>query len=98
VSLGSFGTPFPSSQKNNKTKTTKGAGHVLVFGTLFITLVVSGLPFGGLVCLRKCRHDVVDCSCESAGQSVYGPQIGFLRPFDPFRCKTNGSITSSRGR
>jgi hypothetical protein len=51
--------------------------------------------FGGLVCLRKCSNDVVDCSCESGGQSVYGPQIGFLEPFDPFRCKTNGSITSS---
>jgi hypothetical protein len=57
------------------------------FDTLSITLVVSGLPFGGLVCLRKCRDDVVDCSCESARQLVYGPRIGFLGPFDPFRCK-----------
>jgi hypothetical protein len=68
---------------------------VFFFYTLSITLVVSGLPFGGLVCLRKCRDDVNDFSCESAVDSMYGSRIGFLGPFDPFWCKTNGSITSS---
>jgi hypothetical protein len=70
-------------------------GRVLFIDTLSITLVVFGPPFGGLVCLEKCRDDVVDCSCESTGQSVYGSQIGFLGPFGPFWCKTNGGITSS---
>jgi hypothetical protein len=98
MSLWIFGTPlFPlptAPEKKNEKKTPKrtdkkqGAGRVLFFDTLFITLVVSGPPFGGLVCLRKCFDDVVDCSCESAGQSVYGPRICFLGPFDPFRCKT----------
>jgi hypothetical protein len=68
---------------------------VFYFLTLSITLVHFGPPFGGLVSLRKCRDDVVNCSCESAGQSAYGPRIGFLGPFDPFRCRTSGSITSS---
>jgi hypothetical protein len=48
-----------------------------------------------MVCLQKCHDDVVDCSCESAGQSVYGPRIGFLGHFSPFQCKTFGGITSS---
>jgi hypothetical protein len=61
------------------------------FDTLSIAVVIFGLPFGSLVCLRKCRDDVFDCSCEIAGQSVYEPQICFLGPFDPFQCKTNGS-------
>jgi hypothetical protein len=66
------------------------------FDTLSITLVVSDPPFGSLVCLSKCHDDVVDYSCESAGQLVYGPRIGFLGPFDPFPCNTGGSsITSS---
>jgi hypothetical protein len=59
-------------------------GHVSFVDTLSITLVVSSLPFGRLFCLRKCLDDVVDCSCESVGQSVYGPWIGFLGPFVPF--------------
>jgi hypothetical protein len=95
--LGSFSTPLsPLSPKNKQKKTQKNkeAGRVLFFDTLSITLVVSGPPFGGLVCLRKCRDDV-DCSCESAGQLVHGPRIGFLGPFDPLRCGTNSSITSS---
>jgi hypothetical protein len=98
VSLGSFGillSALPPCPRKNKTQKNKGAGHVLFFNTLSTTLVVSGLPFGGLVCLRKWRDNVLDCSCESAVQSVFGPRIGFLGPFDPFRCKTNGSITSS---
>jgi hypothetical protein len=74
VSLGSFDTPLSPLPPEKK-------------DTLSITLVVSGPPFGGLVCLRKCRDDVVDCSCESVGQSVYGLRIGFLGPFSPFRCK-----------
>jgi hypothetical protein len=80
VSLGASVLPFPASPSApEKTKTkkghkkTKGWGMFYFVDTLFITLVVSGPPFGGLVCLRKCRDDVVDCSCESAGQSVYGP-------------------------
>jgi hypothetical protein len=52
------------------------------------TLVVSGPSIGGVVCLSKCRVDVVDCSSESAELSVYGPRIGFMGHFDPFRCKT----------
>jgi hypothetical protein len=72
------------------------AGRVLFIDILSITLVVSGSPFGGLVLLRKCRDDVVDCFCVSAGQSVYGPRIGFLGPYDSFLRKTGGSINSSR--
>jgi hypothetical protein len=34
-----------------------------------------------MVCLQECHDDVVDCSCESARQSVYGPQISFLGHF-----------------
>jgi hypothetical protein len=66
-----------------------GVGRVL-----FFTLVVFGLPIGGVVCLSKCRDGVVDSSCESAGQSMYGPRIGFLGHFNPCWCKTNGSIDS----
>jgi hypothetical protein len=50
---------------------------------LSITPVVSGPPFGGMVCLQECRDDVVDGPCESAGQLVYGPRIGFLGHFSP---------------
>ena len=70
-------------------------GQVLFFDTLSITLGVYGLPFSGLVCLEECRNNAVDCSSESAGQSVYGPRTSFLEHFGPFRCKTDGSITSS---
>jgi hypothetical protein len=95
VSLGSFGTPLsPLPPEKTHTK-NKGVGAGFL-DTLSITLVVSGLPFGSLLCLGKFRDDVVDCSCESAGQSVYGPRIGFLGHFGPFCCKTDGSITSSR--
>jgi hypothetical protein len=38
----------------------------IVFDTVSITPVVSGPPFGGMVCLQECRDDVVECSCESA--------------------------------
>jgi hypothetical protein len=47
-------------KKNTKKDTkNKGVGVFYIFDTLSITLVVSGLPFGGLVCQRKCRGDVV---------------------------------------
>jgi hypothetical protein len=75
-----------------------GFGINLVFlNTLSIILVVSGLPIGGLVCLSKCCIDVVDCSCESAGQSLYGPRIGFLRHFNPWRYKTSSCTTEESG-
>jgi hypothetical protein len=48
-----------------------------------------------MACLRKCCDDVVDCSCEIAGQSVYGPRIGFLGLFDPCWCETCGCTTRS---
>jgi hypothetical protein len=66
------------------------------FETFSITPVVSGPPFGGMVCLQGCRDDVVDSFCESAGLSVYGPWIDFLGHFSPFRCKNFGGIASSR--
>jgi hypothetical protein len=67
-----------------------------VFDTLSVTPVVSGPPFGGMVCLQECRDDVFDCSCESAGQSVYGPRISFLGLYNPCQCKTSCCATSSR--
>jgi hypothetical protein len=94
VSLGSFGTPLSTEKDRKITHKKQGGGLCFVFDTLSITPVVSGPPFGGMVCLQECR-DVVDCSCESAGQSVYGPRIGFLGNFSPFWCKTFGGITSS---
>jgi hypothetical protein len=71
VSLGSFGSPLsPSPRKRFRKKTTpknKGVGHVLFFDTLSITLVVSGPPIGGVVCLcQSAMVHVVDSSCESA--------------------------------
>jgi hypothetical protein len=99
VSLGSFGTPLypllpcPGKMKNTTKKQGGGAGFI--FDTLSSTLVVSCPPIGSVVCLSKCCDDVVDCSCESAGQLVYGPRIGFLGHFDPCQCKTNSSITSN---
>jgi hypothetical protein len=76
-------SPFPPAPKNKQKKKTKkqGGGAYFIFDTLSITLIVSGPPIGGMVCLRKCRDNIVDCSCESAGQSVYGPRIGFLGLF-----------------
>jgi hypothetical protein len=41
-----------------------------------------GPPIGVMVCLSKCPDGVVDCFCESVGQSVYRPRIGFLGHFD----------------
>jgi hypothetical protein len=100
VTLGSFGTPCPrkkeeKKKKKHKREKKKGVGRVLFSDTLSITLVVFGPPIGGIVCLSKCRDGVVDCFCESLGQWVYGPRIGFLGHFDPCRCKTDSSITSS---
>jgi hypothetical protein len=97
VSPGSFDTPlFSLPWKNKKdAKKNKGVGRVLFFDILSITLVVSGQPIGGVVCLSKCRVDVVDCSFESAGQLVYGPRICFLGYCDPCLCKTSGCTTSS---
>jgi hypothetical protein len=83
----------PKKEKQRHTK-KQGVGACFIFDKLCITLVVSGPPFGGLVCLRKCR-DNVDCSCESVGQSVYGPRISFLGHFNPFWCRTDSSITRS---
>jgi hypothetical protein len=40
--------------------------------------------------------DAVNCSCEIAGQSVYGLCISLLGSFDPCQCKTTGGTTSSR--
>jgi hypothetical protein len=56
-------------------KKNKRVGCVFFVDTLYITLVVSSPPIGGMVFLSKCRVDVVDCSYESAGQSVYGNRL-----------------------
>jgi hypothetical protein len=93
VSLGSFGTllsPLPLKKKRKK----GGGAFFVSFGTLSITLVFFGVPIASMFCLRKCRDDVVDCSCESAGQLLYGPRIGFLGLFDPCRSGTLGCTTS----
>jgi hypothetical protein len=84
--------PRPPGKKPHKKHKKQGSGACFIFDTLSITLVVSGPPFGSLVCLREYRDGVVDCSCESAEQSVYGLQISFLGHLNPFRCKTFGSI------
>jgi hypothetical protein len=78
---GALVLPFPPCPQKKRHKKKQGAGACFIFDTLSIILVVSGPPFGGLVCLGKCQDDVIDCSCESAGQSVYGPRIGFLGHF-----------------
>ena len=67
-------------------KKNKGVGRVLFiyfFDTLSITLVVSGPPIGGVVCLSKCR-DVVffivsvrvqDSRCMGLGPVSWGLSI-----------------------
>jgi hypothetical protein len=91
-------SPFPlppaSEKKEQEGKKQGGAACFVTFDKLSITLVVSGLPIGSVVCLSRC-HDDVDYSCESVGQSVYGPHIGFLGHFDPCRCRTSWCDTSS---
>jgi hypothetical protein len=88
-------SPFPpSSLKKGEKKIKQGGGAYFIFDILSITLVVSGLPIDGVVCLSKCSDDVVDCSCECAGQLVYGPRISFLGHYIPCRCKTVWPIVS----
>jgi hypothetical protein len=61
--------PFSCSptapEKKKKTHKKQRSGAYFIFDTLSITLVVSGPPIGDVICLSKCRDDVVDWSCES---------------------------------
>jgi hypothetical protein len=77
--------PFPPPPEKKK-------GFLFFSDTFSITLVVYGLPIGDLVCLcQSAVVDVVGCSCEGAGQLVYGPRTSFLGSFVPCRCRTNRS-------
>ena len=67
VSLGSFGTllsliPLLPQKRKKKHKEKKEGGRAcfvyLFFDILSITLVVSGPPIDGMVCLSKCRNIV----------------------------------------
>jgi hypothetical protein len=62
--------PEKTMEKKHGKKTTRGWGVFFIFDTLSIRLIF-GPPIDG-----------VDCYCESAGQLVYGPHIGFLGHFD----------------
>jgi hypothetical protein len=84
VSLGSFGTPFYPlpPKKHKKTHKNKGVGHVL-----FLTHCLSHLLFlVHLLALWFAYKSAVMMLLivpVSAGQSVYGPRIGFLGLYNP---------------
>jgi hypothetical protein len=67
--LGASVLPFPPSPLAREKTKTRERGVFYFFDTLSVTLVVSGPPFGSLVCLRKCHDDVVLTVRQQTAQS-----------------------------